>query len=217
MRLQKLGHACVRLTKDGATLVLDPGSLTEPEALIGADAVLVTHEHPDHLDPARLAAALETHPGLEIWTNAAVSQRLGEAGGVLASRVHAVGQDDSFVAAGFDVRVYGEQHAVIHPDLPVVANVGFLVDGEVFHPGDAFTVPDVGVGTLLVPSNAPWLKAWEMIDYVREVRPRRAYSIHDGLVNEHGLALVDGFLARLAGDLDADVRRLAPGDGVEVA
>ena len=212
MRLQKRGHACVRLEKAGATLVIDPGTLTEPGVLAGADAVLITHEHVDHLDEALLGETVEANPQLEIWTNRAVADRLVRLGG----RVHAVGAGDAVTIAGFDVHVYGERHAVIHPDLPVVANVGFLVDGDVFHPGDAFTVPDTPVATLLVPTNAPWMKVAEMIDYVREVRPLRAYSVHDGLLNEHGLGLVDNFLALLAGETKADCRRLVPGESVDL-
>ena len=45
----------------------------------------------------------------------------------------------------------GQHHAVIVPEIPVVRNVGFRVDGEVFHPGDSFTVPAERVGTILVP------------------------------------------------------------------
>lgn len=58
MRLTKLGHSCVRLEKDGATLVIDPGIWSGPGALDGASAVLVTHEHPDHLDADAIGAAL---------------------------------------------------------------------------------------------------------------------------------------------------------------
>ncbi len=83
--------------------------------------------------------------------------------------MHAVGHGDEFAAAGFDVAVYGRDHAVIHADIPVIANTGFLVDGEVFHPGDAFTVPDRRVPTLLLPVSAPWLKFAEAVDYLREV------------------------------------------------
>ena len=35
MRLTKLGHACVRLEKDGAALVIDPGIWSGPDALAG--------------------------------------------------------------------------------------------------------------------------------------------------------------------------------------
>jgi|HubBroStandDraft_2_1064218.scaffolds.fasta_scaffold1333571_2 L-ascorbate metabolism protein UlaG (beta-lactamase superfamily) len=49
MRITKLGHSCVRLEKDGAVLVTDPGVWTDA-ALAGAAAVMITHEHADHLD-----------------------------------------------------------------------------------------------------------------------------------------------------------------------
>lgn len=213
MRLTKMGHACVRLEKDGRTLVLDPGTLTEPEALEGADAVLITHEHPDHVAEDHLAVVAEASPGLEIWTTAAVVEQLE---GIRAN-VRVVGEGEAFDAAGFDVRVYGELHALVNPAWPRVANVGFLVDGAVFHPGDAYTVPDADVGTLLLPTNGPWLKATELLDFVREVAPRRAYSVHDGFLNDAGLKLVDGLLGYLAEDRDADIRRLVPGESVDLA
>lgn len=212
MRLTKMGHACVRLEKDGATLVIDPGGLTEHDAVDGADAVLITHEHFDHLSADRLRRAVERNPGLGIWTNHSVAGQLEG----LDGRVHTVGEGDAFSAAGFDVGVQGENHAVIHPDFPVVANIGFVIDGEVFHPGDAFTTPGASVGTLLVPTQAPWMKVSEMIDYVREVRPARAYSVHDGLLNEHGLGLVDGALSGRAEELGADCRRLEPGESADL-
>jgi L-ascorbate metabolism protein UlaG (beta-lactamase superfamily) len=215
MRLQKLGHACIRLDKDlggsAGTLVIDPGGLTEENAFAGAHAVLITHEHFDHLDQKRLDRALTDNPQLEVWTNKAVAAQVGSRGG----RVHAVGAGDTFSAAGFSVQVYGEHHAAVHPDIPRVGNIGFLVDAEVFHPGDAFTVPGVPVGTLLAPTAGPWLKTAEMMDYVREIGPRRAYSIHDGLLNEVGLGLVDGHLKLVGEWTGADCRRLLPGESVQ--
>ena len=213
MQLTKRGHACVRLEKDGRILVIDPGKLTEPEALDGVEAVLITHEHLDHVEVDRLKRAAERTPQLSIWTTSAVVDQLR---GVGAS-VHAVGRGDGFEAAGFDVDVFGELHAVVNPAWPRVANVGFLIDGRTFHPGDAYTVPETDVETLLLPTNAPWLKASELIDYVAELSPRRAYSVHDGFLNEAGLDLVDGLLGYLAQERDADIRRLKPGEGVDLS
>jgi len=76
--------------------------------------------------------------------------------------------------AGFDVHAYGHLHAVLHRDIPIVANTGFLIDGNVFHPGDSFTVPQDPVQTLLLPGAGPWLKTGEMIDYARAVSPERS-------------------------------------------
>jgi L-ascorbate metabolism protein UlaG (beta-lactamase superfamily) len=211
MRLTKLGHACVRLEKDGASLVIDPGIWSGPDALAGAGAVLITHEHVDHLDVAGLRAALAGDPGLQVWTNRSVAAQLADAG----DRVHVVSDGDTFAAAGFDVHVYGSAHALIHRDIPIIENTGFAVDGEVFHPGDALTVPQDRIATLLLPANAPWLKVSEMIDYAREVAPRRAYAIHDGLLNANGLGLMQNLL-KVAQPPGAEYVRLEPGTCVEV-
>ncbi len=115
MKLTKMSHSCVRLEKDGRVLVVDPGGFSEEDAAVGADAVLVTHEHPDHFDEGRLRAALEADPAAEIWTLKAVADQISAA---FPGRVHTVGHGDVFTAAGFDVQVHGELHAVIHPDIP---------------------------------------------------------------------------------------------------
>ncbi|MGW1213966.1 MBL fold metallo-hydrolase [Streptomyces sp. NPDC002499] len=211
MKLTKKSHACVRLEKGGRTLVLDPGVFSEEDATAGADAILVTHEHPDHFDEGKLRAALDADPAVEIWTLASVAQQLSAA---FPGRVHTVGHGDTFTAAGFDVQVHGELHAVIHPDIPRITNVGYLVDGgQVFHPGDALTVPDQPVETLMLPVMAPWNKISEVIEYVREVKPRRAYDIHDALLTDLARPIYDHQIGALGG---AEHLRLAPGASAEV-
>jgi L-ascorbate metabolism protein UlaG (beta-lactamase superfamily) len=140
MRLTKMGHACVRLEKDGRILVIDPGTLTEPEALDGAEAVLITHEHPDHVDTDRFGIGAERHS-----SRSGRPLRLPSSSRGSARRSMPSAGGHSFDAAGFDVRVFGELHAVVNPAWPRVANVGFLIDGRTFHPGDAYTVPEASV------------------------------------------------------------------------
>ncbi|GAA0992388.1 MBL fold metallo-hydrolase [Acrocarpospora macrocephala] len=209
MKLIKFGHACWHLEKDGSTLVIDPGSFSGPGLLDNAKAVLITHEHFDHLDVTALRGA---SPDLEIWTCQAVADQLTD----VPAKIHVVRDGDSFETAGFTVKTIGEWHAPNHPDLPIVQNVGFFVDEEVFYPGDALTPPGVDVPTLLVPTNAPWLKAYEMIEYLRSIRPARAYSTHDGLVNEYGQLLIDTWLTKEAEKQKADMRRIPVGDSVEI-
>lgn len=211
IQLTKKSHACVRLEKDGRTLVLDPGVFSEADAAVGADAILITHEHPDHFSEAHLRAALEANPEAGIWTLRAVAEQLAAA---FPGRVHTVGHGDTFSAAGFDVQVHGELHAVIHPDLPRITNVGYLIDdGRVFHPGDALTVPDQAVETLMLPVMAPWSKISEVIDYVREVKPARAYDIHDALLTDLARPIYDNQIGALGG---AEHGRLAPGESTSL-
>jgi L-ascorbate metabolism protein UlaG (beta-lactamase superfamily) len=212
MKLTKLAHACVRLDKDGAALVIDPGAFGGAEALEGADAVLVTHEHFDHVEPDKLRAAMTANPGLRLWAPAPVADQFADFG----DRARAVAHGDDFTAAGFTVHVYGEHHAVIHPDIPTVANVGFMVDGDLFHPGDSYTVPEDPAGTLLVPISGPWFSTREMIDYARAVAPQRTYAIHDALLSPIGIQVAEMFSGLTAGPNNASYTRLEPGTAVEL-
>jgi L-ascorbate metabolism protein UlaG (beta-lactamase superfamily) len=213
MRFTKLGHSCIRLEKDGAVLVIDPGTFTDAAAaLAGAAAVLVTHEHPDHLDADAISAALAADPGLTLWANRSVCDQFGGFG----DRVHEVRHGDALPVAGFDVHVYGREHALIHSDIPLVPNTGFLVDGEVFHHGDSYTVPEDPAPTLLLPISAPWLKAGEMIDYFRAVAPARGYAIHDAILNDAGLGLMTRMMSVAAAPAGVPVARLEPGTSVEL-
>lgn len=219
MFLTKLGHSCFRVEVGGTTLVLDPGAFSDPAALDRADAVLITHEHPDHVDPERLAEAARTNPDLEVWTNATVA---GQLAGDLGPRVHTVSHGDSFTvgpasggaeAGSVEISVHGSEHACIHGDIPLVQNVGFFLPGALFHPGDALTVPDRQVDTLLAPVVAPWLKISELVDWLRSVGPEQAYLMHDALLSEIGL----GVYERVAGQLSpAAVSRLADGERFEL-
>ncbi|MFD4030750.1 MBL fold metallo-hydrolase [Streptomyces sp. NPDC058637] len=210
LTLTKKAHSCIRLERDGRSLVIDPGGFSEEDAAVGADAILVTHEHPDHFDEARLRAGLESNPAAQVWTLRSVAEKLSAA---FPGRVHTVGHGDTFAAAGFDVQVHGELHAVIHPDIPRITNIGFLVDGSVFHPGDALTVPDRTVDTLLLPVMAPWNKISEVIDYVREVKPRRAIDVHDALLTDLARPIYDRQIGALGG---TDHGRLTPGDATRL-
>lgn len=217
MLLTKYTHACVRLEKDGKVLVIDPGSFSEPgEALTGAHAVLITHEHNDHIDQPAVVSALRSDAGLEVHAPEGVAAALREEGDI-AARVHTAVPGTDFEAAGFSVRTFGGQHAVIHAQIPVVANIGYLVDGNVFHPGDSFVVPDgIDVRTLLVPIHAPWSKVGEVVDFVISVRAPRAFPVHDALLNDIGRGLVEGHVTRIGARYGTRYEHLAPGSSVEV-
>ncbi len=195
MRLTKYTHACVRLEQDGRVLVIDPGVWSEPSALRGADAVLVTHEHADHIDVLRLAGL-----GVPVYAPADADIRGIDVVGVRSG--------ERFAAAGFEVTAVGERHAFIYDGMPDCANLGYLIDG-LYHPGDALHVPSEPVDTLLVPANGSWMKLDEAIDFVRAVAPRRAFAIHDAQLNDRGLGSVNGWFAERT---DCGYRYLTPGE-----
>ncbi|WP_400158742.1 MBL fold metallo-hydrolase [Arthrobacter sp. BPSS-3] len=218
MKLTKFTHACVRLEKDGKVLVLDPGTFSETDvALAGADAVLITHEHGDHIDVDAVTAALLADDELQLYAPEVVAATLRGKAPAASGRIHAAAEGDEREVAGFAVRCFGGQHALIHPQIPVVANIGYLIDANVYHPGDSFAVPDgIAVGTLLVPIHAPWNKIGEVVDFVISVRAPRAFPVHDGLLNELGVGLVEAHVTRIGARYGTEYRHLSSGDSVEV-
>ncbi|WP_426595803.1 MBL fold metallo-hydrolase [Cellulomonas sp. McL0617] len=207
--LSRWGHSCVRLDRGDDHLVIDPGMFTDvATALAGAGAVLVTHEHGDHLAPEPVAAA-----GVDVWGPQAALDVLAAAG-VPSARLHAVVAGDTVEAAGFAVAVLGEWHAQIHPDVPLAANVGYLVEG-VLHPGDAYVDPQgATVDVLLTPIGGPWLKISEVVDYVRSVSPGRVVTIHDAQLSPAGLGLASSLVGRLGGAGEPIL--LGPGEGIDL-
>jgi L-ascorbate metabolism protein UlaG (beta-lactamase superfamily) len=215
MRIIKHGHSCVTLASGTTSVVIDPGMFTEPEAVAGAAAILITHEHPDHWTADRLAAS-----GAPIFTIAAVAEAIAAADPALRERVSVVAPADRLeVAPGFVVTVTGVKHAVIHPELPHFDNSGYLVEADgvtVFHPGDALTSLPLAPDVLLLPVSAPWLKIAECIDYARDIGAARSIAIHDAVYSEAGLGIVDGHLGRFLAPRDQEYRRLAIGESLDV-
>jgi L-ascorbate metabolism protein UlaG (beta-lactamase superfamily) len=209
MRITKFGHACVRVEHAGTTVVLDPGVFTDVAALDGADAVLITHEHPDHYLPDHLRQS-----GAPIFTIDAVAAKIREDAPDVAERVTVVAPEESF-DVGLAVRAVGELHAVIHPEFPRFFNSGYVLtlgDTKVYHPGDALTPPGEDVDVLCVPVSAPWMRASEAIDFAREVRAPRNLAIHDRVYSEAGLGIVDGHMNAFLPKAGQEYVRLPDGE-----
>lgn len=217
MLLTKFTHACVRLEKEGSVLVIDPGTFSEAaEALAGASAVLITHEHADHFDIEALKTALQTTPELQIYAPAGVAVTLREVTDS-ADQIHDAVPGSSFEVAGFAVQTFGGQHALINPQIPVVANVGYLIDQNLYHPGDSLIVPaGVQVKNLLTPIHAPWSKTSEVVDFVSSVRAPRAYQIHDVLLSDLGLKFVEQQISLLSAPHGVAFQHLAVRESVEL-
>lgn len=192
MLLTKHTHATVTLAKDGKTLLIDPGAFTPnaDELLATADAVLITHEHFDHFDVDKIVAAMTERPALHLYGPVSVAEALS----AVADRVHPVATGESHDIAGFTVEPFVADHAVIHREIPLVDNAGYLIDGTVFHPGDAYLNPGRPVETLLLPVSGPWISTEQAIDFVRAVAPTRSIAIHDIMLSDTGKSTAGMFL-----------------------
>ena len=184
MEMTKYAHACVVLQKGESHLVIDPGTFTSnaAELIANAETILITHQHFDHFDEVAISAALEARAELTVYGPGSVIEKLSGYPG----QAIAVKAGDRFQVGDFEVAVFGEHHAIVHRDIPLIANVGYLIDERLYHPGDSYFVPSVPVEVLLLPTSGPWTKTGEAVDYVRAVNPKLLVQIHELLLSEMG-------------------------------
>jgi len=206
------GHSCVLLDTGSARLLFDPGAFSSDfEGVRDLDAILITHQHFDHLDGDRLPALVEANPTAALIVDedtVAETTKLG----LTAKQVE---PGDKVIVAGATVTAVGGRHATIHPDFAMPTNAGYVVDdGAFYHPGDALFVPEQDIDVLGLPMGAPWLKTAEVIDFLRAVRPRRALPIHEALLTDAGRQVTKSWITRL--NPDAELLALPRGEATDV-
>ena len=201
MILTKYEHACFTLEKDGKVLVVDPGGwTTDLPALDNVAAVVVTHDHPDHFDVNALGAIIGRNPDAVIYAHETITRQFGDTLPAIA-----VIAGEGIEAGPFRLEFHGGEHAVIHPDMPRAINLGVMINGTLYYPGDSFAQPGVPVEWLALPITAPWLKISEVVDFVRGVKPVHAFPTHDAIASPAGKRLAD---TMIPGMTDTDYVRL---------
>lgn len=212
MRVTKHEHATLRLDENGSTLLVDPGSFTAPmEDLSNVVALVITHEHPDHWTPEHLDRILDAAPGIPVFAPA------GVAAAASGYDITVVSPGDTVTTGPFTLRFFGGDHAVIHESLPLVQNVGVLVNNALYYPGDSYAIAEgVDVDVLAAPLGAPWLKVGEAMDFVLAVKPRRAFGVHDMTLSDAGRNMHRQRLQWSTEQHGGEFFRLDAGDSLEL-
>jgi len=211
VRITKYEHATLLVTLGDDNLVIDPGSFLTPPDFTDVVAIVITHEHADHWTPEQVRRILEKNPDAQVVGPQGVADAVGD-----AFDVDVVAPGDIVQAGPFELEFFGGQHAVIHSSIPVIDNVGVLVNRELYYGGDSYSVPGVPVGTLAAPVGAPWLKIGDAIDYVLEVAPARTFYVHDMTLSAAGKQMGAARLAWATEQGGGTFTTLQPGETLDV-
>lgn len=198
MRITHLGHACVLVESHETRVLIDPGAFSGLwHGTSDLDAILVTHQHADHVDPEHAPGLIEANPQAAVYTADDVERTL------LLPRAESVVPGQQLRVGGLQIETVGGDHAIIHQDIPRVHNVGFLLRAEggpvFFHPGDALDAAPAGVDVLALPLMGPWAAMKEHVDFVRALDVPQSIPIHDELLSDRGRELLCRQIGGLTG------------------
>lgn len=211
MKITKLEHSGIVLEKNGRKLVFDPveyaGALPRLE---NVEAIIITHIHADHLQKDNLERILKDNPNANI-----IAPK--DAGGVLPNAV-LVKSGDKTNIGGFDLELFGQDHASVIDGKVPCNNIGVVVDGKLVNPGDSFDLPLMNDETevLFLPEVAPWAKISETIDFMKSVKPQKVIPVHDGLLSAMGKSIYNRLLENACTEIGAKLMELDAGDNIEI-
>lgn len=187
MKITKLGHCCLVIETKGKRFLTDPGNYTtEQNEAKNIDAVVISHEHTDHLHVESLKIVLQNNPHAKVICNDSVGKILEREG----IEYEKVAHGESTTIGDVEISGYGTKHELIYRDYEQVENTGYFFDKKLFYPGDAFYKPETPVDVLAFPVTGPWCTISDAMDYVLSVKPRIAFPVHDGnLVRKTGITV----------------------------
>lgn len=209
MKITKLEHAFLQIEESTQQLLIDPG-IYSPElpVLENVVAIVLTHLHDDHSYLPHIKTIKTQFPNVKIYGPADVAAKLAD------TACDIVTHGSHIEVGNFKLDFFGDLHQEIHRSIPLVQNVGVLVNSKLYYPGDSYTQCDYPFEILACPSAAPWMKISDLIDFVEAVKPKRAFATHNAILNDNGHLLQNNRIREFVTKHGGEFSYLLPGESI---
>ncbi|MEX0912902.1 MAG: MBL fold metallo-hydrolase [Candidatus Paceibacterota bacterium] len=205
MTITKYGQCCLLIEVGGERILTDPGRFSVSQNEVrDIDLILITHEHADHLHAESLNTILKNNPNAQVVTNVSVGKILDG----LEIKYEILEGREVAKKSGVELEAYDGKHTEIYKDFGQVQNTGYFIANKLFYPGDAYTEPGKEVEVLALPIAGPWCCSADAIAYALRVNPKKAFPVHDWLLNDDGIALTYGLFEAQLKEKDIEFVRL---------
>ena len=210
MKITKYEHACLDIVEQGTRILIDPGKFTASLTdLNNISAVVITHIHGDHFSPQIIQGVVQANLDVKIFSTKEVVQKINS-----NAEVAMLGR--RYTVRNFTLEFFGEKHAEIDPQTPVVENIGVFVNNKLYYPGDSFTECPKPFEALAVPASAPWLRVGQTIPLIENSQCKLVFPMHNALLSEIGHATTNNWLQKFAERADKKFTYLKPSESIEV-
>lgn len=186
MRISKYIHSCLLVEEGEEKILFDPGTFSFIERRVSLETfkdvttVILTHQHPDHVDMNALKSIL-AESGASVITNSE-----GKAALAKENIEVRVVEEGSYSTKNFTIRALSAQHEkILSPSLP--QNTAYILNDVFLNPGDSFASllsPLKGIQVLALPVSAPWTTEIGVAEFAQMIAPQMVIPVHDGYVKD---------------------------------
>jgi L-ascorbate metabolism protein UlaG (beta-lactamase superfamily) len=219
MYVYKFIHSCLVVEEGGDKILFDPGMFSFMEGQVKPDTfrdvrtIIITHNHPDHMDVAALKKIVELS-GSMVITNSETKDTLTKQG------IEAIVLDEgSYQSKDFTIRTVPANHEkILASTLP--QNTAYIINDSFLNPGDSFaTLPSTlkGIKALALVVAAPWTTEVTTAEFAETLAPQMVIPVHDGYVKSFFQKMrYDNYDHYFSTKGITFQRLIDPGDGVEI-
>lgn len=187
MKITKYIHSCLLIEKGADKILFDPGLFSFVEGIIKPSqfqdigAIILTHNHPDHIDADSLKEIIENNREAVVLANSEIVGKLGEKD--ITAEIFETGKRavNSFALKALDA----PHEAILADEIP--QNTAYIIDDKILHPGDSLSrnlYPRKGIEVLCLPTMAPWETELQTFEFAKQMSPQTVVPVHDGYAKE---------------------------------